>query len=61
MPRRWTTMVAACAILLTGTAAAEYAVDGKHALATEAIAEADARELFLRCCWALGWGIYPTP
>lgn len=54
MPRRWTMILAACAVILSGAAAAEDAVDDKDAVAAEALAEADARELFLRCCWALG-------
>jgi len=54
MARQWILFLTAGLVLVTTHGLGDENADAAGNALTEAIAEADTRELFLRCCWAKG-------
>lgn len=54
MARQWILFLTAGLVLVTTPGLGHENADAAGNALTEAIAEADTRELFLRCCWAKG-------
>ena len=54
MARQWILFLTAGLVLVTTPGLGDENADAVGSALTEAIAEADTRELFLRCCWAKG-------
>ena len=54
MARQWVLSLAAGLVLATTVGLADENADTAGPAPSDAVAEADTRELFLRCCWAKG-------
>jgi hypothetical protein len=54
MARQWILFLTAGLVLVATPGLGDENADPIGSALTEAVAEADTRELFLRCCWAKG-------